>query len=126
MILAYYNYKTLNLLLLIASNSFNRFYGGEAYKPVAWIEWVLALIFAVNAGYHLVKYALSKLSLKPVTVTQRQKKLLGVSDHDPMFKVEKPVTQKPVEPSPSRNFSCANLSLHSSSFGTPILNDSCT
>lgn len=89
------------------------------------MEWGLALILVVNMINHLWIYGASKLSLKTVTGTQRQKKLLGIPDDDPLFKVEKTDSKKLVDPNPSLNFSCANLSLHSSSFGTPTLNDSC-
>lgn len=94
-----------------------------AYKPFSYIEWVLAILLGANSLFHLMKYTLAVCSLRPVVISKKQRKLLGISDDDPLFKNEVPTTQKPCEPSTPMNFSCMNLSRHSNTLGTPNLNE---
>lgn len=101
-----------------------RFYGGIYYKPFAWVEWFLAAVFGLNSLYHLVRYSSALLSLRPVVLSEKQRKLLGISEDDPLFKTETPAPQKPSEPSTPLNFSCMNLSRHSSTLGNTSLNES--
>ncbi|KAL7301211.1 hypothetical protein TKK_0006178 [Trichogramma kaykai] len=88
------------------------------YNPLVYIEWILAGIFSINSFYHLIKYVTAKLTLQPVTLNQKQRKLLGVADNDPLFQHEVSTPQKTVEASSALNFSCMNISRHS------LLNDS--
>ncbi|XP_046430081.1 transmembrane protein 209 isoform X1 [Neodiprion virginianus] len=99
-------------------------YGGVAYKPFCWIEWCLASILALNAVYHIVSYAIATLSIQPVVLSPRQRKLLGVTDNDPLFKTEVPTPQKLSEPSSPQHFSTMNLSWRSNTLGSPGLNES--
>ncbi|KAJ8683244.1 hypothetical protein QAD02_019036 [Eretmocerus hayati] len=109
---------------LFAVVIFDIFYGGLAYKPFAWIEWCIASIFGVNSVYNLVKYSIAIVSLKPVVLSSKQRKLLGISADDPLFKNEAPVVQKSPEPTTPLNFSCMNLSRHSATLGSTSLNES--
>ncbi|XP_015588188.1 transmembrane protein 209 isoform X2 [Cephus cinctus] len=108
---------------LLAIIIFDILYGGVAYKPFSWIEWCLASIFALNALYHLIRYFLAILSLQPVTISPRQRRLLGITDDDPLFKNEPVSPPKVSEPSSPLNFSCMNLSRPSSTLGSPSLNE---
>ena len=103
---------------------FSRFYGGVAYKPFSWIEWCLASIFALNSLYHIFSYSIATLSIQPVVLSPRQRKLLGIPEDDPFFKTEVSTVSKSLEPSSPINFTCMNLSRHSSTLGSPVLNDS--
>ncbi|XP_003425289.1 transmembrane protein 209 [Nasonia vitripennis] len=123
--------KAKNAITLFIINStlfgvviFDIFYGGIAYKPFSWIEWFLATVFGLNSIHHLIKYSMAMFSLRPVVLTSKQRKLLGISEDDPLFKNEVPVPQKPVEPSSPLNYSCINLSRHSNTLGNTSLNDS--
>ena len=101
-----------------------RLYGGIAYKPFAWIEWVLASIFGFNAIYYLIVYTVAVFNLKPITVSQKQRKLLGIKEDDPLFKNEVTLPQKTSELSTPLNFSCMSFSRNSSTIGSPSFNES--
>lgn len=108
------------------ANKFNivfRVYGGPAYKPVYWIEWCLASIFALNALYHIIRYIWATLSLKPIALSPKQRPLLGITEDDPLFKTEVPQKQKTPEPSPSLNLSCINLSRRTTPLGSSVLSE---
>ena len=94
-----------------------------AYKPFSWIEWILASLFGLNSFYHLIRYSIAVFSIRPVVLTSKQRKLLGIAEEDPLFKNEDPVPPKPSEPSTPLNFSCMNLSRHSATLGSPSLNE---
>lgn len=100
-----------------------RVYGGPAYKPVYWIEWCLASIFGLNALYHIIRYTWATLSLKPITLSPKQRPLLGITEDDPLFKTEVPQKQKTPDPSPSLNLSCINLSRRTTPLGSSVLSD---
>lgn len=93
------------------------------YKPVYWVEWCLASIFALNTLYHIMQYTWAILNLKPITLSSKQRPLLGVSEDDPLFKNEMPQKQMTPEPSPSLNLSCINLSRRSATLGSSVLSD---
>lgn len=101
---------------------FDIIHGEPAYKPVYWIEWCLASIFALNALYHIIQYICATLSLKPIALNIKQRPLLGISEDDPLFKDEVPQKQKTPEPNSSLNLSCMNFSRHTS-LGSPILSE---
>lgn len=110
--------------ILLGIIVFDIFYGGVAYKPFYWIEWCLASIFALNSLYHIFSYTAATLSIQPVVLSPRQRKLLGVPEDDPFFKTQTPKVKKSLEPSSPLNLSCMNLSRHSSTLGSPVLNES--
>lgn len=112
------------ITILISLAVLSRFYGGFAYKPIYWIEWCLASLFAVNALYHIIQYTWAILSLKPITLSPKQRPLLGVSEDDPLFKDEVPQKQTTPEPSPLLNLSCINLNRRSTTLGSSLLSDS--
>ncbi|XP_011880588.1 PREDICTED: transmembrane protein 209 [Vollenhovia emeryi] len=109
--------------VLLSIVMFDIFYGGWIYKPVYWIEWCLASIFALNALYHVVHYTWATLSLKPITLGPKQRPLLGVSEDDPLFRDEVPQRQTTPEPSPSLNLSCISLNRRSTTLGSSVLSD---
>ncbi|KAF7997041.1 hypothetical protein HCN44_005318 [Aphidius gifuensis] len=102
---------------------FDIVYGGAAYRPFIWIEWFFALIFALNAIYHIVRYFIATLSLRPITLSTNQKKLLGIKDDDPFFKVGN-LVQKSPEPVAVNHIPSMNLSRRS--IGSPSLSESKT
>ncbi|KAG7199543.1 hypothetical protein KM043_014154 [Ampulex compressa] len=102
---------------------FDILYGGAAYKPFCWVEWCLASIFALNALYHIAQYVWAALSLQPVVLSPRQRRLLGISEDDPLFKNEIPSPQKVSEPSSPMNLSCISLNRRLTPLGSPGLND---
>lgn len=110
-------------MILTSLTLFSRFYGGFAYKPVYWVEWCIASIFALNALYHIIQYTWATLSLKPIALSPKQRPLLGISEDDPLFKDEVPQKQTTPEPSPSLNLSCINLSRRSTPLGSLVLSD---
>ncbi|KAM0725849.1 Transmembrane protein 209 [Formica fusca] len=109
--------------VLLSIIVFDIVYGGPAYKPVYWIEWCLASIFALNALYHIIRYTWAILSLKPITLSPKQRPLLGITEDDPLFKIEVPQKQKTPDPSPSLNLSCINFSRRTTSLGSSVLSD---
>lgn len=109
---------------LLAIVIFDILYGGAAYKPFSWVEWGLALIFALNALYHISRYAWVTFSLQPVALSPRQRRLLGVSEDDPLFKNEQSLPQKTSEPSSPFNLSCISLNRRLTPLGTPGINES--
>ncbi|XP_012253137.2 transmembrane protein 209 [Athalia rosae] len=109
---------------LLAIVIYDILYGGVAYKPFCWIEWFLASILALNALYHIISYAIATLSIQPVILSPRQRKLLGVTENDPLFKSEAPPPPTVAEPSSPQHFSTMNLSWRSNTLGSPGLNDS--
>jgi len=111
------------VIILTILALFSRFYGGFTYKPVYWVEWCLVAIFALNALYHIIQYTWAVLSLKPITLSPKQRPLLGVSEDDPLFKDEMLQKQMTPEPSPSLNLSCINLSRRSTTLGSSVLSD---
>lgn len=92
-----------------------------AYKPVLWIEWVLALIFGLNALYHIICYSNATLNLRPIALSPRQKRLLGINEDEPLFNTGRATAKLPEESSPI-NLSALNLSRRS--LGSPGLNES--
>ncbi|XP_031843769.1 transmembrane protein 209 [Nomia melanderi] len=102
---------------------FDILYGGAAYKPFCWVEWCLASIFALNAVYHIARYAWATFTLRPVILYPRQRRLLGISDDDPIFKNEIPSPQKTSEPAFPLNLSCISLNRRLTSLGSPGLNE---
>ncbi|XP_058791107.1 transmembrane protein 209 [Phymastichus coffea] len=122
--------KAKNAITLFCINStlfavvlFDIFYGGIAYKPFSWIEWCLASILGLNSVHHLIRYTMAMFSLRPVTLTANQRKLLGISEDDPLFKNEVLSPKTLPEPTTPLNFSCMNLSRNSSALGTSSLNE---
>ncbi|XP_078040168.1 transmembrane protein 209 [Augochlora pura] len=103
---------------------FDILYGGAAYKPFCWVEWCLASIFALNALYHIVRYAWAIFTLKPVILSPKQRRLLGVSEDDPIFKNETPSPQKSLEPIFPLNLSCISLNRRLTSLSSSALNES--
>ena len=69
----------------------------------------MASIFALNALYHITRYAWSNFSLRPILLSPKQRRLLGVSEDDPFFKNELPLSQKISEPIIPLNLSCISL-----------------
>ncbi|OAD52245.1 hypothetical protein WN48_02530 [Eufriesea mexicana] len=88
---------------------FDILYGGAAYKPFCWTEWCLASIFALNALYHITRYTWANLSLRPILLSPKQRRLLGVSEDDPLFRNELPASQKACEPMVPLNLSCISF-----------------
>ncbi|XP_043791174.1 transmembrane protein 209 [Apis laboriosa] len=88
---------------------FDILYGGAAYKPFCWAEWCLASIFALNALYHITRYAWSNFFLQPILLSPKQRRLLGVSENDPFFKNELPLSQKISEPIIPLNLLCISF-----------------
>ncbi|KAG5310304.1 TM209 protein, partial [Acromyrmex insinuator] len=109
--------------VLLSIIVFDIFYGGFAYKPIYWIEWCLASLFALNVVYHIIQYTWAILNLKPITLNSKQRPLLGVSEDDPLFKDEVPQKQTIPEPSPLLNLSCINLTRRSTTLGPSVLSD---
>ncbi|KAL6264080.1 hypothetical protein P5V15_004159 [Pogonomyrmex californicus] len=109
--------------VLLSIIIFDLFYGGFTYKPFYYIEWCLALIFVLNALYHIIQYIWAILSLKPITLDPKQRPLLGVSEDDPLFKYETPKKQMTPEPSPSLNISSIGLGRRSATLGSSVLSD---
>ena len=103
---------------------FDILYGGAAYKPFCWIEWCLASIFALNAAYHISQYAWASFTLRSVTLSPAQRRLLGVAEDDPIFKNQVPTPQKTSEPISPLNLSCISLNRRLTSLGSPGLSES--
>ncbi|KAK0077979.1 hypothetical protein PV325_003214 [Microctonus aethiopoides] len=99
-------------------------YGSVAYKPLFWIEWLLALIFALNSLYHIISYIVATLNLRPIVLSPQQKKLLGVNENEALFKTGSTPIIKPCEPVSPINMTSMNLSRRS--LGTPGLNETKT
>ncbi|XP_029039621.1 transmembrane protein 209 [Osmia bicornis bicornis] len=103
---------------------FDILYGGAAYKPFCWAEWCLASIFALNALYHITQYAWAGFTVRPISLSPKQRRLLGVSEDDPLFKDQLSSPQKTSEsPFPS-NLSCISLNRRMASLGSPGLSES--
>ncbi|XP_043285398.1 transmembrane protein 209 [Venturia canescens] len=102
---------------------FDIIYGGLAYKPFLWVEWCLALIFGLNALYHIVRYSLATLSLQPIILTPCQRRLLGVNDDDPLFQNGTPCAPKQAEPTTPINLTSMNLSRRTNVLGSPGINE---
>lgn len=62
------------------------------------------------------------MTLQPITLSPKQRQLLGVSEDDPLFRNEVPPQQKVLEQNPSINLSCINLHRRSA-IGSPMLNE---
>ncbi|XP_076639602.1 transmembrane protein 209 [Colletes latitarsis] len=103
---------------------FDILYGGAAYKPFCWVEWCLASIFALNALYHIIRYTWTSLTLQPVILSPKQRRLLGVSEDDPVFKNEVSSPQKTSEPIFPLNLSCISLNRRLTPLGSPGLSES--
>lgn len=82
---------------------------GIVYKPIYWLEWCVASIFMINAFYHIMRYMWVTMRLQPIVLKPKQRRLLGVSEDEPLFKNEVVQQQKSLETSPSLNLSCINL-----------------
>lgn len=119
-----------NLFLFVKKQShslrilYYRLYGGAAYKPFCWIEWCLASIFALNAAYHISQYAWASFTVRSVTLSPTQRRLLGVAEDDPIFKNQVPTPQKASEPISPLNLSCISLNRRLTSLGSPGLSES--
>lgn len=61
-------------------------YVDATYKQFMWIEWVLVLIFGLNALYHIVSYVVGTFNMRPVVLNPEQKKLLGITNDETLFK----------------------------------------
>lgn len=103
---------------------FDILYGGEAYKPFFWAEWCLASIFGLNALYHIIRYAWASFNLRPVLLSPKQRRLLGVSEDDPLFKNESVSSQKTPEPTVPLNLSCISFNRRMTPLGSPRLSES--
>ncbi|PNF40193.1 Transmembrane protein 209 [Cryptotermes secundus] len=57
---------------------------------VIYFEWLVALVLMLNTAYHFGHYLRRTFYLDPVTLSPTQKKLLGISDSDPHFKITSP------------------------------------
>ncbi|KAF4520811.1 hypothetical protein B566_EDAN002389 [Ephemera danica] len=64
---------------------------------VDYLEFTLMCIFLMNTLYHVTSYLILFSALRPVPLTQRQKKLLGVSPTDVRFPTLTPQSSKPTE-----------------------------
>ncbi|KAK9293787.1 hypothetical protein QLX08_011349 [Tetragonisca angustula] len=102
---------------------FDIVYGGVAYEPFCWAEWCLALIFALNSLYHITKYAWANFSLQPILLNPKQRRLLGISEDDPLFKNEQPSSPKASEPMIPLNLSCISLNRRMTPLGSTGLKD---
>lgn len=98
-------------------------YDGPVYKPICWLEWCLASIFAINAFYHIIKYIWVTTRLQPIALKPKQRRLLGVSEDEPLFKNEVPQQQKSLESSPLLNLSCINLSRRTIPLASSVLSE---
>lgn len=98
-------------------------YDGPVYKPICWLEWCLASIFAVNALYHIIRYVWATTRLQPITLKPKQRQLLGVSEDEPFFKNEVPLQQKLLESSPLLNLSCINLNRRTIPLASSVLSE---
>lgn len=107
---------------------FLRLYGGAAYIPFCWAEWCLASIFALNALYHVSRYAWTSLTIRPILLSPKQRRLLGVADDDPLFKNQITLSQKASEPTTPLNLSCISLNRlnRMTSLGSSGLSESST
>ncbi|XP_050475588.1 transmembrane protein 209 [Bombus huntii] len=103
---------------------FDIVYGGATYEPFCWAEWCLALIFALNAVYHITKYTWANFSLRPILLNPKQRYLLGISEDDPLFKNERPSSPKTSEPPVPLNLSCISLNRRITSLGSTGLSES--
>lgn len=103
-----------------------RLYGGAGYKPFCWAEWCLASIFALNALYHITRYTWANLSLRPILLSPKQRRLLGVSEDDPLFRNELPASQKACEPMVPLNLSCISFNRRMSLGSTGLSESSMT
>lgn len=72
--------------------------------------------------YHILRYVLTRLQLKPIVLSPKQRPLLGVSEDDPLFKKEVPQKLKIPEPSSTLNLSI-NLNRRTTPLGTPALSE---
>ncbi|CAK9817499.1 Transmembrane protein 209 [Anthophora plagiata] len=103
---------------------FDILYGGAAYKPFCWAEWCLASIFALNALYHIIRYTWASFTLRPILLSPKQRRLLGISEDDPLFKNELSSPQRTPESIVSLNLSCIGLGRRMSPLGSSGLNES--
>ncbi|XP_011304655.1 transmembrane protein 209 [Fopius arisanus] len=97
--------------------------GGTVYKPFLWFEWVLTMIFGLNALYHIICYCYAIFSLRPIMLSPQQKKLLGINEDDPLFKTG---STTPKQPTPSSPVNLSSFNLSRRSLGSPGLNESKT
>ncbi|CAG5101610.1 Similar to Tmem209: Transmembrane protein 209 (Mus musculus) [Cotesia congregata] len=107
---------------------FDILYVDATYKQFLWIEWVLVLIFGLNALYHIASYIIGILNLRPVMLNPEQKKLLGVSNDETLFKSMSSTNETKLCPepiSPILNMT-SPLNLSRRSLGTSALNDTKT
>ncbi|XP_069681862.1 transmembrane protein 209 isoform X2 [Periplaneta americana] len=81
-----------------------------------YVEWVIALVLALNMAYHFGLYLRRSFYLEPVILTPNQKKLMGISDSDPHFKVA----------SSPASMSKTSASIHSELFSSTPMNLSAT
>ncbi|XP_032674619.1 transmembrane protein 209 isoform X2 [Odontomachus brunneus] len=96
-------------ILLLSIVLYDVMCDGTVYKPIYWLEWCLASILTINAFYHIMRYIWATMRLQPIVLKPKQKRLLGVSEDEPLFKNEVVQQQKSSETSPSLNLSCINL-----------------
>lgn len=98
-------------------------YDGPIYKPIYWLEWCLISIFTINAFYHIVRYGWATMRLQPIILKPKQRRLLGVSEDEPLFKNEVAQQQKSLEMSPSLNLSCINLNRRTIPLASSVLSE---
>ncbi|CAH1138308.1 unnamed protein product [Phyllotreta striolata] len=56
-----------------------------------YFEYVLVIVLTLNLFYHIGKIIKHSLSFpEPISITKEQKKLLGISDSDPNYRIETP------------------------------------
>ncbi|XP_013385276.1 transmembrane protein 209 [Lingula anatina] len=79
--------------------------------PVVWYsECAIAAVFTFNFLVDFISYLGPALSPKPVELTEKQQKLLGVKDSDPGFKVSPEKAPSSVSPDGTIPFSPSNVS----------------
>ncbi|XP_034937336.1 transmembrane protein 209 [Chelonus insularis] len=105
---------------------FDIVYGDAVYKPFFWIEWCLALIFALNALYHVGSYFVASVNLRPIVLSPRQKKLLGISDDECLFKTTTSSPTKPTDAITPIMSMTTPLNLSRRSLGASGLNETKT
>ncbi|EFN86423.1 transmembrane protein 209 [Harpegnathos saltator] len=110
-------------VLLLSIVLYDIMYDGPIYKPICWLEWCLASIFAINAFYHIIRYAWVTIRLQPITLKPKQRRLLGVSEDEPLFKNEELQQQKSPELSPSLNLSYINFNRRSIPLASSVLSE---
>nr|CAD7589196.1 unnamed protein product [Timema genevievae] len=90
-------------------------------QTTRYLEGLFVFILAANCLYHLTRYLRSHLSLRPVIVTPAQKKLMGIKDADPYFRVSSTPKSEKGSQLQSPNLSLTPLNLSSTSWRSSLL-----